>query len=74
MPSAMVCVANCGVVPASAACIAGKARVCTPIRPIEGLMPHAAIAMPASKPPPPIGTQRQSMSGWSSSISSATVP
>jgi hypothetical protein len=39
-----------------------------------GIDPRAAVPMPVNSPPPPIGMINVSISGTSSSISSATVP
>ena len=46
----------------------------TPKMRMSGRTVLAAMAMPAIRPPPPMGMGRMSRSGTSSSISSATVP
>ncbi len=52
----------------------GYIAASTPITSISGFTALAAVAMPEISPPPPIGTGSTSMSGASSSISSAMVP
>ena len=74
MPSAMV-YGPCGMVtPLSAAYMDGKRSVCTPTISMPGLSALAAVAMPEIRPPPPMATASVSSCGWSSSISSPTVP
>src|SRR5918995_1012529 len=60
--------------PARLRYIEGHAVACTPTISTSGLSALAAIAMPAIRPPPPIGTTRTSRSGSSVSISRPTVP
>ena len=46
----------------------------TPITSTLGFSDLATVAQPAISPPPPIGMGKDSRSGTSSNISSATVP
>ena len=74
MPSAMV-YWPCGIdTPLTAAYMAGKRSVCTPMISMPGLSALAAVEMPEIRPPPPMAITSMSSCGWSSSISSATVP
>ncbi|MCY1384504.1 hypothetical protein D9M69_727670 [compost metagenome] len=74
MPSAIVLTPMGRCVPLMALYIEGKRSVCTPMTSMPGRIALAAVAMPAISPPPPIATTRQSRSGCTRSISSATVP
>ncbi|MNL35704.1 hypothetical protein D3C87_1577470 [compost metagenome] len=74
MPSAMV-YCPCGMAtPLTAAYMDGKRSVCTPTISMPGFKALAAVAIPEIKPPPPMAITSVSSCGWSSSISSATVP
>ena len=74
MPSASVCVRSTGGgSPRIRASIDGHISVCTPITRMPGLWCLAHSAMPAHRPPPPIGTTSVSICGKSSSISIAAV-
>ena len=74
MPSAMVWPPGTALWPRMRAVNEGKLAGSTPKMLMSGLRCLAAVATPAIRPPPPIGTGRISRSGASSSISSAMVP
>ena len=74
MPSAMVGPPTDTVSPASRCAMAEYAATSTPNTAMPGLIAFAAVAQPASSPPPPTGITSTSRSGTSCSSSIASVP
>ena len=74
IPSASVSPPQGRLAPLILSNIEGNSAACTPTTCMAGLAALATVAMPEISPPPPIGVTMQSISGITSSISSATVP
>ena len=66
--------AGTGCPASSAVRIPAESSGSTPMTRASGRRPFTAVAIPAIRPPPPIGTITVSTSGASSTISSPTVP
>ena len=74
IPSARVAPPIGRSAPVVATNIDGHRTLWAPMSVISGRSARATTAIPASRPPPPVGTTRESSSGWSSRSSRATVP